>query len=815
MKVKARISNRRQLVYPVPSNSLVTSVRDNLAVSQLHTRSAKLATVNLEARSVDATLTTESPVLMYDWRSDRLFEEVLLTSGGRWRDNTTIYDNHMAYGSLSVLGSVNNRRIENHEWRGTLEFVNGEEEAEANRIWLRIERGHITGVSAGYQYNRANVAVIQPGSSKVIDGRKFTASADFEMRVVMQWEGYEVSVAPQQADPRSKMRSANETCPAATQVTDNFRLDTPALAVTAVSTAPVAVSTSIRSSQMGWLAFLRSLGLSDTATEVQVRTFHSMLGGDNRTSADALYKAEHDKDFVLEARAEKTGTEGELISVTTTLTPDVQTRAIEQAKAEERERVAQIRALGHGIDERLVSQAIDEDWNLAKVRKTFAPIVLERSKPVQQSNNVEEMTRTGQSPGQINGKGGPTLRTLQAALMLQSGIDLQNAKLSSAHARAMFRKEFVNANWLPQWNAAINSNGQADDESKRAVDEAWNFSSMRLVEFCRHAVALEGIAFSGYDERELVKRALSTATATALFTTNFQAELLMGYVGIEDSTRGWVKEIDVANWQPIERAQKGQVSRLRRQGRGAAPEHASFEVAKESLKVSTYSERWELTREDILDDRLSGLGTTPSELGLAAGELRPDLVYAILMTNPNLSDGNPLFSNAAGRINNLSTGLGSINSGSLDTLKTKFRLLKDNGRPIGERPRVLIVPETKEWTSQRVIGSVEERDPSATTDRGTMNPAKGKFRVVSDPRLDTGFINPFNDQEIAGQPGSLFLSSEPAEHGIAVAYLRADNRAPITESYSLTDGRIGLGMSLNMVIGVGPIGRVSIAKGTL
>ena len=40
----------------------------------------KLATVNRESRSVDATLTTESPVLMYDWRSDRLFEEVLLRS---------------------------------------------------------------------------------------------------------------------------------------------------------------------------------------------------------------------------------------------------------------------------------------------------------------------------------------------------------------------------------------------------------------------------------------------------------------------------------------------------------------------------------------------------------------------------------------------------------------------------------------------------------------------------------------------------------------------------------------------------------------
>jgi hypothetical protein len=539
-----------------------------------------------------------------------------------------------------------------------------------------------------------------------------------------------------------------------------------------------------------------------------------MLGGDNRTSADALYKAEHNKEFSVEERSE--GEQGG--NTTNVVDTEAQTRALEQARAEERERVANIRALGHGIDEKLIQTAIDEGWDLAKARKTFAPIVLERSKPAQQANNVDDMLKSGQAPGQAS-KSGPSLRTLQAAILIQNGIELDDPKLSSKYARGMFRRDFVNASWIPQWNAAINGgNGaQADDESKRAVDEAWNFSTMRLVEFCRHALNIEGIAFSGYDERELVKRALSSATATALFSTNFQAELLMSYVGIEDSTQGWVKEIDVANWQPIERAQKGQVGRLRRQARGAAPEQTSFEVSKETLKVSTYAERWELTREDILDDRLGGLGSTPAELGAAAGELRPDLVYAILMTNPNLSDGFPLFANtiAAGRINNLSTGLGSISTGSLDTMKTKFRLLKDNGRPIGERPRVIIVGESKDWEAQRVIGSVEDRRPNATTDRGTMNPASGKFRVVSDPRIDTGFVNPFNDQDIAGQPDSLFMASEPAEHGIAVAYLRADNRAPITDSYSLIDGRIGLGFSINMVIGVGPIGRISIARGTL
>lgn len=816
-------------------SDMVYGRREARTLEQLHVRSALLSpdSVNEESRTVTATLTTEASVIMYDWREDKYFEEVLLTEGGSWRENTVIYNNHQSWaGALAVYGSVNNRQIVDNEWQGEMCFVRDDEDVD--KVWSRVRDGHVRGVSAGYMYHRKDVRVIPQGDSVEINGRTYAADNNLEKRVVMKWRGHEVSVAPVQADEGSHTRSQDgngsegkrPACLEAVDFVPEHEPPAPSPSEPskksseigtrqkpAVESATIADansggstnSTSRKKRPMGYLAFLRSLGLSETASEASAAMFHGLLDGNNRTTADELYRAENDKDFETPAVELPEAPEGGDRSSTPTETPE---EIAARVRREELERVDNIRAFGVGLDENLVNTAIEENWDLERARSTFLPLQRARSAPAQTTDNVGEMTRNGQAPG-MSTYGGPSLQTLQAALMLNRNaeLELDDARFRSRQAQAMFARDFTQAEWFLRWNRNPDT---ASDESKRAADEAHHYSDMQLVDFCRYCCEMEGIASSGHGGgaiRDMVTRALGTASAVALFSTNFQAELLRGFMSVEDTTQGWLKEIEVQNWQPVEQTQKGKISRLRRSARGTAPPQATFSAGKEQLRVHTYDSKWEMTREDILDDRLGGLGDEPDEMGEAARELRPELAYATLLANPAMADGNNFFMAGV----NLHTGMG-FDIASLDTAKTKFRTHRDNGRSVSEKPNIWVVPESKEWTADRLMGSEEDRDPSATSPTGTKNPAKGKFRVVAEPRLDSGFVNPFDDTEVAPSPNTHFMTSQGARHGLAVAYLKADNKAPITESYRLADGRIGMGFAINMVIGVGPIGRLSIAR---
>ena len=775
-------------------NSNIVYGRRDAAVDHLHCRMASLGTVNEESRTVNATLVTETPVPMYDWRSDRMFDEVLLASGGSWRPHVPLLDSHNRFSSEAVLGSITNQRQGETAWTGELSFVRGDEEVD--KIWLRVSQGHLRGVSAGYRYDINDVITIAPYESRVVNGRTYRARS-IEMRLVTKWRGHEVSVTPVQADEASQTRSDKKNWPACYEVEDGFRL---------LGGKPNSTSGN-RSKPVGYLAFLTSLGLVANANESQIREFHNGLTGDDRTRADELL-VEHQRSLSQERTASQSATTSSTAAapVNPPSTAGAVADPIIQAQAAERERIQQIRALALDVPSEIVDRAIDQNWDLARVRSEFVSARPARSEPAQS----DQTSRPGPAI-HVGADGGPSLRTLQAALLMNRGYDLDDPMFQHRSVQAGFRR--TQADWICEQGRALAGQRQGNDEHARAFDDAYRFRNMPLVDMCREVLRLENQPHSGYDYRDLVTRALSAPTAYLLFTTSFNAELLDGYTTTPDTTMEWTSETDLPNWQPAERHQKGLVSRLRRKSRTAAPEQSTFASTKEIIRVYTYSERFEMTREDVFDDRLGGLDGTPLDLGVAAGELRPDLVYSTLLSNPNMGDGNAIFGAISGGINNTTASM-SFDAASLDSVKSKMHTQTNGGRLIAERASHWIVPESKAWTARRVIGSEEDRTTTADVDRGTMNPAKNAFSVVAEPRLDAGVVNPTNDTTVAGAPTSWYLAARGGRKGIQVAYLRADGRGPVTEPYNLTEGRIGMGWTVEMVVGVAAIGRAGLARAT-
>jgi hypothetical protein len=191
---------------PAPKNNQTTNDRDmagNLSTRGITTRSVSLRgakTFSAENRQVTATISTEAPARVYDWRSGEVIDEVLLMSGVQMPESRQVpmLDDHSRWGSNSVIGSARNIRSENGELVSDLVFSSA---PEAAGPMLRVQEGHLTDVSIGYRVLKQER--IPKDEKRMIQGREYTGP----MRVATSWELLETSTTPIGADRFAKMRS--------------------------------------------------------------------------------------------------------------------------------------------------------------------------------------------------------------------------------------------------------------------------------------------------------------------------------------------------------------------------------------------------------------------------------------------------------------------------------------------------------------------------------------------------------------------------------------------------------------------------------
>lgn len=162
--------------------------------------------VDVEARSFEAIVATETPALVFDFRSYEVIEEVLVARGGRFPDSVPLLDDHSRYGALSVIGSAREFRQTGSQWvgRGFVAKSAGAGDEKVEAIWTRVRDGHIRAVSIGYQV--LNYVDIPAGRSQRINGKEYKAG-DRMLRVSTEWQVRELSLTPIGADEQALIRS--------------------------------------------------------------------------------------------------------------------------------------------------------------------------------------------------------------------------------------------------------------------------------------------------------------------------------------------------------------------------------------------------------------------------------------------------------------------------------------------------------------------------------------------------------------------------------------------------------------------------------
>ena len=151
-------------------------------------------------------------------------------------------------------------------------------------------------------------------------------------------------------------------------------------------------------------------------------------------------------------------------------------------------------------------------------------------------------------------------------------------------------------------------------------------------------------------------------------------------------------------------------------------------------KLKTYGRQFTMTRQAFINDDIDFLSKIPSKYAASARKTQNKQVYQILVNNPAIYDGTPMFS--AAHKNLIATGTG-VTAEALQKMFMALQLQKDQfGEAIIIRPGTIIVPIGYAFTMYTILES-----PTVNTTNNTqaVNPLyryKDKLQVVEDATLN-------------------------------------------------------------------------------
>lgn len=606
------------------------------------------------------------------------------------------------------------------------------------KVWTKIREGHIKDISIGAAPLEA--ARIQPGQTAEINGRSYQAPKGHTLHINTRWRAREASVTPIGADPSAKIRTS--------------------------FTETAAVKPKLR-------AFLVTMGLAAAASEQDAQAFYAQLNPADRARADAA---------AIDTVVTDAGTQRSEPPVVPPATPALPATNPEAIRSEainaERERIRQLTELaGEDVPADIRTRAINEGWNVDRASREFLGAV--RSA---RGSAAGEQQRA--PAGHVRShEADCSARALGMGLMLRSGLD-----------PIRHQTRFVDGSYRPVRDAAQNP------ELLRAADAAWEYRDLSLVDICREAIRIDGGRVP-HNRGEMIRAAVSGSALTNIFTTNVSAMLMQGFSEAGDSTSDWCSESDVPNFQSNERVQMGKFGALAKHSRGKTAEHLETSDSKESYKIGRYTGQFVVDEMDIIDDRLGAVDqVSPSDMGLTARQIRPNLVYAILLANAALdADSVALFHST-----HANTTTGALAAATLQTAIQMMAKQRIRSRPLNLAPRFLLVPQDLFFTADILLTSAQRI--VSTADGGTKNPLNELgITLRSDDRLGVaGVVDPNTGTSHAGTATNYFLTARPGEGGaktIEVGYLRGTGRAPQLRSFMLSQGQWGVGWDVAYDIG--------------
>jgi len=274
-----------------------------------------------------------------------------------------------------------------------------------------------------------------------------------------------------------------------------------------------------------------------------------------------------------------------------------------------------------------------------------------------------------------------------------------------------------------------------------------------------------------------IRSALSSGDYAAIFTDAIGASVARGYNESLSSITGWTSR-EILSQQKVERVRLSVPPHLQPVPRGGQADTGGdqFAVAEE-YRLGTFGHYQAIDEQDLLGDVLGVLTTIPQQYGAAAARLVVDLAFTELLANPQLADGNALFS-----AENENLFSGALSGDKLDEGIEKMLGQSEAGVPLDLQPRYLLVPPQLAGTARKLA---RERKLDDDAD----------LIVLSSNRL-TGVRDPSTGETVNGSETSWYLAS--GEENAAIEIGLFDSDTPAVGTGRLDQGQWGIWYDVRM-----------------
>lgn len=265
-------------------------------------------------------------------------------------------------------------------------------------------------------------------------------------------------------------------------------------------------------------------------------------------------------------------------------------------------------------------------------------------------------------------------------------------------------------------------NIQHDDLSR-------NYSNMSLMDVAKDLLDINGQNTRNMSPDIILRNAQGLTAFQQLITGFAENTLLAGYQKDYETFDRFVVRRPIADFRTVRRNRASTAPDLQPVGQdGTVTRTPLADGIAEQYSLNSFSTAMTLSRQSIISDHLDAFTDSIWQFGQKTAKLENQLVYDILTSNPQMSDGNPLFSAPHG---NVGSGV-ELNEDGLSAARLALRQQTDNqGDRLNLPMRLLIVGSALETTGEKFT----YRD-LAETSVAEVNPFKRTTQLIVDPSLD-------------------------------------------------------------------------------
>jgi len=307
------------------------------------------------------------------------------------------------------------------------------------------------------------------------------------------------------------------------------------------------------------------------------------------------------------------------------------------------------------------------------------------------------------------------------------------------------------------------------------LEAADKLRGVGIQEFCELACGAQLPRFRR-DASGWLQAAFSTTSLPGILSNIANKMLLEGYNYVEDAWRNIAKIASVNDFKEHTRYRMTGSFQFQQVGPDGELKHGQLGEQSFRQKADTHGIMFSLTRQMIINDDMGAFTDIPRQIGMGAAEAIADAVWGLWLSNPVQPDGKAFFH--ADHKNYLAGADTALTVDGLTAAEVAFgEQVKPNGKPLGIRPSILLVPTALKVPAEMLMKSIQLNETTtANKAKPNTNPHAGKFDVVSSVYLSNSTFTGASDK-------AWYLLADPNRlPAVEVAFLNGVDRPTVEKT---------------------------------